>query len=67
MIKVITCRCCKRSFDIEVDGIGYMAWNIGGKLIQEALPLNTPAERELLISGTCEECFNYMFGGEEDV
>ena len=31
------------------------------KLIQEILPDHTLEEREMLISGICDECFDYMF------
>ena len=34
--------------------------------IQDLFPYLSPDERELLISGTCNECWNEMFGGEDD-
>jgi hypothetical protein len=33
-----------------------------GKYIQDAMPYLSKGERELLISGTCDECFDKMFG-----
>lgn len=65
MVVTNMCRCCKRYFCIEVDAIGYMDWQNGDKLIQQALPHNTSAERELLLSQTCAECFNYIFSEED--
>jgi hypothetical protein len=40
------------------------AW-VNGAHIQAVMPDLSPAERELLISGTCAACFEQMFGGEE--
>lgn len=34
--------------------------------VQDIFPYLTAGERELLISGVDEECFNKMFGGEDD-
>lgn len=61
-----TCRMCGKSFNIVVDVVGYHKWEIGEKYIQDALPMLTPEERELLISKTCGECWNKMWG-EYDV
>lgn len=33
--------------------------------IQDALPNKTPAERELVLSGICGECYDKMFKGME--
>lgn len=33
--------------------------------VQDIFPYLSPAERELLITGIDEECFNKMFGGED--
>lgn len=33
--------------------------------VQDIFPYLSPAERELLITGTDDECFNKMFGGED--
>jgi hypothetical protein len=37
----------------------------GGELIQDAMPYLSAGERELLISGICETCFDKIFGSEE--
>ena len=34
--------------------------------IQDIFPEFTPGERELLISGMCDECFNDVFGQDDD-
>jgi hypothetical protein len=39
-----------------------------GPLIQDALPDLTPGEREFLLTGCCESCFDRLFAEvEEDV
>jgi len=42
-----------------------MAWE-SGVLIQEALPMLNAGQREMLISGTCDDCWTEMFGEPED-
>ena len=34
---------------------------ISGELIQDALPYLSASEREMLISGTCDDCWQKMF------
>lgn len=36
-----------------------------GKPVLECFPYLTPDERELIISGTCRECWDKHFGDEE--
>ena len=59
-----TCRVCKNQVEMQVHIEDVTAWE-NGKLIQDAMPYLTPGEREVLISGTCEPCFDRMFGSEE--
>ena len=44
---------------------GLKAWE-DGELIQDALPNLTADQRELLISGTCDDCWKTMFGTVDD-
>ena len=60
-----TCRVCKNQVEMQVHIEDVTAWE-NGKLIQDAMPYLTPGEREVLISGTCEPCFDRMFGGGEE-
>ena len=59
------CRLCGAVSDIPVEIQGFIAWRTG-ELIQDALPDLTPAERELLISNTCDECWKQMFPDEDE-
>jgi hypothetical protein len=39
----------------------YIKWKYKEGFIQDLLPYLTNGERELLISGTCSDCFDRMF------
>jgi len=41
-------------------------WLSGSKLIQRALPYLSAGQRELLISGLCEECFGRVTGFDDE-
>lgn len=55
------CGVCQEVDTIEVDSVGYGKW-CAGELIQDAMPELDADRREQLISGTCPECFEKMFG-----
>ena len=57
---VTICRCCGHDYDVVVDVDGYDRWR-GGELIQNALPELSKADRELLISATCDHCWKELF------
>lgn len=48
----------------NIDYYGYLAW-IGGAMIQNALPSLLPDDRELLISGFCNKCWDETFKDDE--
>jgi len=65
-ICVVTyCPFCGKAHEIEVNEIDYLDWQ-DGMLAQEAFPYLSADEREMLISGICPDCWNGMFGQEED-
>lgn len=55
------CGVCQEVDTIEVDSVGYGKW-CAGEFIQDAMPELDADKREQLISGTCPECFEKMFG-----
>lgn len=61
---IVTCDMCKDGHILVVNDIDFKNWK-GGMTIQRAFPYLTRAERELLISKTCNTCFNKLFGKEE--
>lgn len=63
----VSCRMCRKTHPLKVRVEDYLTFDSPDRPhIQDIFPYLTPAERELLISGTCEECWNKMFGGDDD-
>ena len=59
------CPFCGKGHEVEVNEIDYLDWK-DGALAQEAFPYLSAEDREMLISGICPDCWDYMFGVEED-
>ena len=59
------CRVCMSNTTFKVEPNDYFAWK-DGKQIQEAFPYLSAGQRELLISNTCEKCWEELFGDGED-
>jgi hypothetical protein len=59
--KTIECEYCKKSYSFEVRENGLEAWE-NGEYIQDALYDIEDWQRELLISGTCNDCWIEFFG-----
>jgi len=66
MIVEIECHICNKDHSIKMSFTGHAAW-MEGELIQDALPELSSGERELLISGTCGDCWDEMFPPFEDL
>ncbi len=56
-----TCPYCHKKHIVNVEEQDYRNWTYKKRLAQECFPYLSSAERELLISGTCKECWNKMF------
>jgi len=63
--KTVTCRCCGVDQTLSAPVTAFMAWETG-EYIQDALPMLSAGQREMLISGTCDDCWKEMFGEPED-
>lgn len=60
------CPLCKVTRELSIPREGYEKWSLGGVHIQDAMP-EVPADvREMLISGTCPDCWKKMTEGFED-
>ena len=55
------CRYCRRNHQMTVPSAGVDAM-IRGEFVQNAFPTLSADDRERLISGTCPECWNRLFG-----
>lgn len=58
---ICQCRTCHQYHVILVAENDFTAWK-GGKYVQDAFPYLSKADRELLISKTCNRCWYEMFG-----
>lgn len=57
----IQCVHCGRFYVLSFNREDMADWLSGSLPIQDALSYLTAGERELLISGTCDDCFNVLF------
>ena len=63
------CVVCGRIHEpVILDAEKYYRWKKGGECIQDVFPDSemTKDQREILISGTCPECWDVLFGRCED-
>ena len=63
---VVKCRVCNEGHGIYVYRADWLDYQ-RGEHVQNAFPYLSPANRELLISGTCGKCFDEMFPPELDI
>lgn len=66
MFVELKCRSCGKCAEIEVESWDWAAWR-SGTLIQDAFPYLSADDRKMLISQTCDECWDNMFPAEEEV
>lgn len=59
----VRCPVCGKSYTVIVPHEGFIKWRNGGR-IQDCLPTLSNAEREALITGICEDCWEMMYGEE---
>ena len=62
---VTRCPFCGKAHEIEVNEMDYLDWQ-DGKLAQDAFPYLSASDREMLISGICPDCWDGMFGTDEE-
>lgn len=62
---VICCHCGK-SYTVHYNQADYNDWLAGHDLIQNALHYMSAADRELLLSRTCDPCWIKLFGDSKD-
>lgn len=59
-----TCPLCGKkhemSFDREALEAGWTKWKNQDMLIQDAFPSFTPNQREFLLTGICDKCFDTL-------
>ena len=67
MVNVVTppCVLCKKGGEVTMPRAAYFRFTQGA-MVQDAWPQGSDDEREQLINGTHPECFDILFGDEED-
>ena len=63
---MVPCRICHRREIFRVNPEGFRKWRTGEVIIQEALPDVSVANRELLISNICGNCFETLFEDDSE-
>jgi hypothetical protein len=57
----LECKTCKKVYTLALNPRDVAAYEQSNALIQSIFTYLTPGERELIISRTCETCFDQMF------
>lgn len=60
----VTCSHCSCTYDLMVNPEDIIRWQ-AGEYIQDCMAYLSAAERELLISRTCDNCWKNMFGDDD--
>ncbi len=63
----VPCKHCGIVYTILADREDVKKWVAGEGYIQDLLAYLSAGERELLMSGTCDNCWKNMFGEDFDV
>jgi hypothetical protein len=58
------CCMCGKSSVMDLEQAAFVAWK-AGVYVQDAFPMFTPDQREVLITGTHPECWDALFPDEE--
>ena len=59
------CPMCNKAQILKVDPEDLEKY-LSGALVQDAFPNLSPEDRELFVTGICPDCWNKMFGGEDN-
>lgn len=65
MLVTKSCMICGKERSMEVDDAAWAAWQ-GGMLVQRAFPALSPSEREFLITGIDDDCWETLREPDED-
>lgn len=58
---VVQCRMCEKNYLLMYNREDMLDWLTKRDFIQYCMPYLSASERELLISGTCGDCFDKLF------
>lgn len=60
----LECKYCDYEENISVHESDYISWH-NGEFIQDAFPYLTAGQRELMISNTCDDCWQRFFPDDD--
>mgnify|MGYP000858875625 FL=1 len=61
------CNVCRETYYLVLDVAQFTEWSgPNSRHIQEVFPTMSAGDRELILSSTCESCFDAMFSEEDD-
>ena len=60
------CPSCGKKHEVIVEEKDYIDFTENGKLAQWAFPYLTAEERELILSGICNDCWNTIFDEDDE-
>lgn len=63
---VLRCLICEDTFIIDANTEDFNKWREGKTNIQDCFPYMSPSNKELLLSGICEDCWDEMFKENEE-
>lgn len=61
----VKCFMCNKEYTVTVADQDFNKWRAGA-FVQDAFPYLTAGQRELLISNSCEKCFDNLFAPEKN-
>ena len=61
----IRCASCGRVYTLMINPEDMLLWQAGEGYIQDIFSYLSAAERELIISQTCDDCWKSMYGEDE--
>ena len=56
----LSCNHCDYEENLSVSECDYIAWH-NGKYIQDSFPFITAGQRDLMLSNTCDDCWQKFF------
>jgi hypothetical protein len=62
----VKCNLCHKDYIIIADKADILSWLSGDKYIQNVLSYLSAADRELLISNTCGDCWNKLYPNDKE-
>lgn len=60
----VSCQMCNLEYNVLVSSENWKEWKSGEKYIQQAFDYLSANERELLLTATCDDCWQILYEAE---